>query len=321
MNLRRILSKSSLRSSPSSKKISKLNEINTLQDEIESLKLNLSSFKVLLEGRDASIGNLAREKEKLYVEHKNLQRINRKLQQELIDERVIHSKEKDFLLENIKKLSLKLANIGLYDDILDEEEHISALQNEIKSKDEVIYNVCSKYFKLKKSKGGLKKKFDALQTHMHKTFENIITTLEDNKNSLDILLDDLSKSAYSNPSHKKYVKLIKINAELNFENTQLKLFLIENNGFSNQVKKAELPGLADPQCSRSDRQLLEVHKNLQTHKSLHSIEKWFRRSKSSATRVLRFFNKLKNTNTFTKNNRKIGYRSMSDSFLPRNFYK
>ncbi|CAH2230550.1 jg8878 [Pararge aegeria aegeria] len=53
-------------------------------------------------------------------------------------------------------------------DSLDEEEHISALQNEIKSKDEVIYNVCSKYFKLKKSKGGLKKKFDALQTHMHK---------------------------------------------------------------------------------------------------------------------------------------------------------
>lgn len=51
--------------------------------------------------------------------------------------------------------------------LLDEDEPILALQNEVKSKNEVIYNVCSKYLKLKKSKDELYKKYKLLQKHMH----------------------------------------------------------------------------------------------------------------------------------------------------------
>lgn len=88
MNFRRILSKSSLRSSSSSgKSLSQADELARLQSEIESLKQTVESLKVSLESRDAAIGTLAREKEKLYVELKSAQRTNRNLHQQLVDER------------------------------------------------------------------------------------------------------------------------------------------------------------------------------------------------------------------------------------------
>lgn len=88
MNFRRILSKSSLRSSTSSaKSISQSEEVSKLHTEIELLKQTVESLKVSVENRDAAIGTLAREKEKLYVELKSVQRTNRNLQQQLGDER------------------------------------------------------------------------------------------------------------------------------------------------------------------------------------------------------------------------------------------
>ncbi|XP_034837140.1 cancer-associated gene 1 protein-like [Maniola hyperantus] len=323
MNFRRIISKSSLRSTTSSRNnLNKIDDIKKLQDEIESLKLNTSSLKYLLENRDVAIGNLAREKEKLYVELKSLQRTNRNLQQELVDERQIHSKEKEFLLDNMKRLSLKLANSGKADAVFDDEEHISALQNEIKAKDEVIYNVCSKYFKLKKSKEELQKKFVGLQSHTEETFETIVTSLEDNKNSLDLLLDELRESAKMDPSHKKYIKLLKINADLNFENTQLKMFLIAKNEFKSSGVKEKVKACrkAVPQCSQTKDQI-DAHKILQRQKSTYSVENVCRQIKSSTCKVTGVFSKLKNINAFSKHTKKIRYRSMSDSLLPRDFYK
>ncbi|XP_045780603.1 uncharacterized protein LOC123877770 [Maniola jurtina] len=324
MNLRRIISESSLRSSTSSRKsLKKIDEITKLQDEIESLKLNTTSLKVLLENRDLAFGNLAREKEKLYIELKSAQRTYRNLQQELVDEREIHSKEKEFLLDNMKRLSLKLANSGAADAIISEEEHILALQNEIKSKDEVIYNVCSKYFKLKKSKEELQKKFFALQKHTEQTFETIITSLEDNKNSLDSLLDELRESAKMNPSHKKYIKLLKINADLNFENTQLKLFLIAKNEFESSGVKENASSNA---CSQTENQI-DAYKILQRQKSTYFVDNVNRRINRS-TCTDNYYTRLESTckvaGVFSKHKNIIGkirYRSMSDSLLPKDFYK
>lgn len=86
MNFRRILSKSSLRSSSSSGK-NRSEEVSKLQSEIELLKQTIDSLKVSVESRDAAIGTLAREKEKIYVELKSAQRTNRNLHQQLVDER------------------------------------------------------------------------------------------------------------------------------------------------------------------------------------------------------------------------------------------
>lgn len=92
MNFRRILSKSSSRSSVTSLKsssVSNNSEVLKLQSEIESLKQTIEALKVSVESRDAAIGTLAREKEKLYVELKCAQRTNRNLHQQLADERYI----------------------------------------------------------------------------------------------------------------------------------------------------------------------------------------------------------------------------------------
>ncbi|XP_052745080.1 uncharacterized protein LOC112054747 isoform X1 [Bicyclus anynana] len=279
MNFRRILSKGSLKSSSSSGK-SKIDELKKLQDEIESLKLNISSLKVLLDNRDAALGKIACEKEKLYVRHKTLLRENKYLHQELVDERTTHSKEKDFLLKNMKKLSLKLANSGK-DYVSEEEEVISTLQNEMKSKDEVIHNVCTKYMKLRKSKKELQQKFEALQVQTHEIFKSIITTLEDNKNALDSVFEELRNKI--NPSHKKYIKLLKVNADLNFENTQLKLFLIAKNELRSGDKEAGLSGIKGPQCSHTHDQL-KTHKNCHQERSTSPTEKLYKPSKTNESK-------------------------------------
>lgn len=87
MNFRGILSKSSLRSASSGKSLSHSEEVSKLRSEIELLKQNIDSLKVSVESRDAAIGTLAREKEKIYIELKSAQRTNRNLHQQLVDER------------------------------------------------------------------------------------------------------------------------------------------------------------------------------------------------------------------------------------------
>lgn len=87
MNYMRILSKGSLASSSSLKSFTSLEEVTKSQNEIEILKQTIESLKLTIENRDAAIGNLAREKEKIYVELKAIQRTNRNLHQQLEDER------------------------------------------------------------------------------------------------------------------------------------------------------------------------------------------------------------------------------------------
>lgn len=57
------------------------------------------------------------------------------------------------------------------------------------------------------------------------TCENIILLLQDNRKTLDSLLDKLLKSSSVSPNSKKYLKLLQINGNLHYENTQLKIYL------------------------------------------------------------------------------------------------
>ncbi|CAB3222896.1 unnamed protein product [Arctia plantaginis] len=225
MNFRGILSKSSLRSASSGKSLTHSEEVSKLQSEIELLKQNIDSLKVSVESRDAAIGTLAREKEKIYIELKSAQRTNRNLHQQLVDERDIHSKEKEFLINEIKRLSKQNENEMKCQQNEDGHcDHDKQLLDDLKSKDEVIYNIGIKYMKIKSSKTLLQKKLEKLQVQNKKTCEKIIFLLQDNRKTLDILLDNLLKSSTVSPNSKKYLNLLQINANLHYENTQLKIY-------------------------------------------------------------------------------------------------
>ncbi|XP_049880806.1 uncharacterized protein LOC126377158 [Pectinophora gossypiella] len=227
MNFRRILSKSSLRSSSSSgKSLSPSEEVLRLQSEIELLKQTIESFKISVESRDAAIGTLAREKEKLYVELKSVQRTNRNIHQQLVDERDMYSKEKEYLVEEIKRLSKNNnKEYNLYQPKPDDVQSNLSLKDEIKAKDEVIYNICAKYLKMKSSKQLLQKKMEKLQNHSQKICENVVLLLHENRQTLDNLLNRLLNASTVTPSSKNYLKLLKMNANLHYENTQLKICL------------------------------------------------------------------------------------------------
>ncbi|XP_075986359.1 uncharacterized protein LOC142983409 [Anticarsia gemmatalis] len=226
MNFRSILSKSSLKSSSSRKSLTHSDEVTKLQSEIESLKLTVDSLKVSVESRDAAIGTLAREKEKIYIELKSAQRTNRNIHQQLVDERDIHSKEKDFLINEIKRLSKRYENETIAEkNESSYEDQCKMIYDELKAKDEVIYNIGAKYMKIKSSKLTLQKKFEKLQFQNKRTCENIILLLQDNRRTLDNLLENLVKCTTVPPNSKNYLNLLQINASLHYENTQLKIYL------------------------------------------------------------------------------------------------
>ncbi|KAM3956500.1 uncharacterized protein ACR2FA_009511 [Aphomia sociella] len=210
MNFRHILSKSSLKSSSSSgKSLPTSEDLVKLQSEVEHLKQNVESLKISVESRDAAIGTLAREKEKLYIELKSVQRSNRNLHQQLMDER----------------LSSKTELVNKDNSCMDEGAIVYELKDEMKHKDEVICNIGTKYLKIKSNKIRVQKKFAKLQLQNQKICENIILLLEDNRKSFDNLLSRLLQFSTTSPDSKKCLKLLKINGDLHYENTQLKICL------------------------------------------------------------------------------------------------
>ncbi|XP_035441698.2 uncharacterized protein LOC118270283 [Spodoptera frugiperda] len=310
MNFRRILSKSSLKSSSSSEK-SQPEEVIKLQSEIELLKQTIDSLKVSIESRDAAIGTLAREKEKIYVELKSAQRTNRNLHQQLVDERDIHSKEKDFLINEIKRLTKRNENETNAQDNRDqfEDQVKNALSDELKAKDEVIYNIGAKYLKIKSSKTFFQKKLEKLQAQNKKTCENIILLLQDNRKTLDSLLDKLLKSSSISPNSRKYLKLLQINASLHYENTQLKIYLSSHQDRTSNVTQ----DASDKYCP--------IIK--QTSSGTKSEEKMNPLSINSMMKLLNAheFEGLKSFKyihrTFSPNVRGTIYRSVSDSCIVR----
>ncbi|KAH9644622.1 hypothetical protein HF086_011791 [Spodoptera exigua] len=310
MNFRRIVSKSSLKSSSSSEK-SQPEEVIKLQSEIELLKQTIDSLKVSIESRDAAIGTLAREKEKMYVELKSAQRTNRNLHQQLVDERDIHSKEKDFLINEINRLTKRNENETNDQENGDrfEDQVKGALSDELKAKDEVIYNIGAKYLKIKSSKILFQKKFEKLQAQNKKTCENIILLLQENRKTLDNLLDKLLKSSSISPNSRKYLKLLQINASLHYENTQLKIYLSSNQDRTKNVTQ---------EPSDKYRPITK-----QTTSGTKSEEKMNRLSINSTMKLLNAheFEGLKSFKyihrSFSPNVRGTIYRSVSDSCIVR----
>ncbi|CAH1641669.1 unnamed protein product [Spodoptera littoralis] len=310
MNFRRILSKSSLKSSSSSEK-SQPEEVTKLQSEIELLKQTIDSLKVSIESRDAAIGTLAREKEKIYVELKSAQRTNRNLHQQLVDERDIHSKEKDFLINEIKRLTKRNENETNAQDNRDqfEDQVKSAISDELKARDEVICNIGAKYLKIKTSKTLFQKKFEKLQAQNKKTCENIILLLQDNRKTLDSLLDKLLKSSSISPNSRKYLKLLQINASLHYENTQLKIYLSSHQDRTSNVTQEP----SNKYCSIG-KQTTSGTKSEEkmNHLSINSMMKLLNAHEFESLKSFKYIHK-----TFSPNIRGTIYRSVSDSCIVR----
>lgn len=85
MNFKNILSTNSVGSSVL--RSYHLEDISKLQNEIELLRQNVSALKILLESRETAIGILAREKKNLYLDLTKVQRIKKKIEQQLLHER------------------------------------------------------------------------------------------------------------------------------------------------------------------------------------------------------------------------------------------
>ncbi|XP_047035899.1 uncharacterized protein LOC124641757 isoform X1 [Helicoverpa zea] len=313
MNFRRILSKSSLRSSSSSGK-SHPEEVAKLQSEIELLKQTIDSLKVSVESRDAAIGTLAREKEKIYVELKSAQRTNRNLHQQLVDERDIHSKEKDFLINEIKRLTKRNEYESNEQESKDltEDQVKSSLHEELKAKDEVIYNIGTKYLKIKSSKIFFQKKLEKLQAQNKKTCEKIILLLQDNRKTLDNLLDKLLKSSSVSPNSKKYLKLLQINASLHYENTQLKIYLSSQ---QESTSSNSVPQHHSDRCCPVDTDKQTPFETKSEEKMNHYINTKFKLFNTHGFEALKSFKYIHRS--FSPNVRGTIYRSVSDSCIVR----
>uniref|UniRef100_A0A2A4IUU4 Uncharacterized protein n=1 Tax=Heliothis virescens TaxID=7102 RepID=A0A2A4IUU4_HELVI len=222
----------------------------------------------------------------------------------------IHSKEKDFLINEIKRLTKRNeyeSNAQESKD-LTEDQVKGSLHEELKAKDEVIYNIGTKYLKIKSSKIFFQKKLEKLQAQNKKTCENIILLLQDNRKTLDSLLDKLLKSSSVSPNSKKYLKLLQINASLHYENTQLKIYLSSqqestNSGLQHHSERCCLTDKQAPFETKSEEKMTQY---------INTKFKLFNTHGFEALKSFKYIHR-----SFSPNVRGTIYRSVSDSCIVR----
>ncbi|XP_053619537.1 uncharacterized protein LOC128680421 [Plodia interpunctella] len=245
MNLRRIVSKTSLKSSLKYKE-QYLDEKSKLIFEVQLLRENVEYLNKRLENQDVAIKIISDEKEKLNLELKSVQLTNRNLKQEIDDEREIHFKEKEYLLRELKKYSTKPflpngdltpKNISIYH-IKKPEVNNLDLYQQVKIKDEVIFNICRKYMKISYAKKCLKNKICLLQSQTEKMCENIISLLQENQETLDRLINKLLALSKISQNRKKNLKDIKSYGQLHYENMQLKISILSYEAKDNVISKS-----------------------------------------------------------------------------------
>nr|XP_053619539.1 uncharacterized protein LOC128680421 isoform X2 [Plodia interpunctella] len=177
MNLRRIVSKTSLKSSLKYKE-QYLDEKSKLIFEVQLLRENVEYLNKRLENQDVAIKIISDEKEKLNLELKSVQLTNRNLKQEIDDEREIHFKEKEYLLRELKKYSTKPflpngdltpKNISIYHIKKMCENIISLLQENQETLDRLI----NKLLALSKISQNRKKNLKDIKSYGQLHYENM----------------------------------------------------------------------------------------------------------------------------------------------------
>ncbi|KAL6427389.1 hypothetical protein ACFW04_008733 [Cataglyphis niger] len=207
-------------------------EVVTLQQQITELNKAIVNLEDAMQIKDTQIENTHREKGRLLAELKKQQRCNRNLKQQLDDERFFYQREKEHFIEEMQRYRTKYTgNMSKFQqqqhkeleqtqDMLETEN--KRLEEELVNKNEVIYNTCIKFLRMKHAKDTLRYKLDQLLHEHLLVIAEMMEKLDEARKELNLIVSEKFQEPL--PLNKaKFLQVVQKNNRLMYENATLKV--------------------------------------------------------------------------------------------------
>ncbi|XP_044260340.1 coiled-coil domain-containing protein 39-like [Tribolium madens] len=200
-----------------------LDSLESLKEEIDSLKTALNALKIDLENKESKLGKLAREKEKLSMSLAKMKRSNDNLARQLEDERDFYYKEKETYcheMTEFKKLKKALSNTTLGGQV--DLQEVEKLKKTLEQTLQTNYNLSVKFLRMKETKNQFKTMLEKTEDKHRRVVNDLRTKIETLTSELKQILDTKFEAPLS-PSNKKYLQLVNQNSSLVYENLYLQM--------------------------------------------------------------------------------------------------
>ncbi|XP_029674918.1 rho-associated protein kinase 1-like [Formica exsecta] len=201
-------------------------EVVTLQQQITELNKTIVNLEDAIQIKDTQLENTHREKGRLLAELKKQQRCNRNLKQQLDDERFFYQREKDHFIEEMQRYRTKHSgNMSKFQQQqhkeLEQTEN-KRLKEELANKNEVIYNTCIKFLRMKHAKDTLRYKLDQLLHEHLLVIAEMMEKLDEARKELNLIVSEKFQEPL--PLNKaKFLQVVQRNNRLMYENATLKV--------------------------------------------------------------------------------------------------
>ncbi|XP_043272198.1 cytadherence high molecular weight protein 2-like [Venturia canescens] len=200
--------------------------------KIAELNETIGDLKNAVRNKDINLGNIQRDNERLASELKKQQRCNRNLKQQLDDERFFYQREKEHFCQELQTNRSKCQGSTTkfqqqqkreFEQLLESlEDENKELRNEILEKNEVTYNLCIKFLRMKDSRDLLRQKLDRLLQEHLQVMAEMMEKLDEAREELNIIVSE----KFQEPlpiSKAKFLQIVQRNSKLVYENAELKL--------------------------------------------------------------------------------------------------
>ncbi|XP_070164941.1 paramyosin [Polyergus mexicanus] len=200
-------------------------EVVTLQQQITELNKTIVNLKDAIQIKDTQLENIHREKGRLLAELKKQQRCNRNFKQQLDDERFFYQREKDHFIEEMQRYRTKhTGNMSKFQQQHKELEQMEnkRLKEELANKNEVVYNTCIKFLRMKHAKDTLRCKLDQLLHEHLLVIAEMMEKLDEARKELNLIVSEKFQEPL--PLNKaKFLQIVQRNNRLMYENATLKV--------------------------------------------------------------------------------------------------
>ncbi|KAH0955661.1 hypothetical protein HN011_001347 [Eciton burchellii] len=218
-------------------------EVITLQQQVARLSEIIVNLEDTIRMKDTQLENTHREKSRLLADVKKQRRCNRNLKQQLDDDRSFYQREKDYYVEEMQRYrsryvgSTSKFHQQRYKELEEAQDALEAenkrLKEELMDKNEITYNLCIKFLRMKHAKDTLRYKLDQLLREHLLVMAEMMEKLDEARKELNLIVSEKFQEPL--PLNKaKFLQVVQRNNRLMYENATLK---VQVHQFTQNIEK------------------------------------------------------------------------------------
>ncbi|RLU17985.1 hypothetical protein DMN91_010226 [Ooceraea biroi] len=200
-------------------------EVITLQQVVARLNEIIVNLEDTVRIKNAQLENTHREKSRLLADLKKQRRCNGNLKQQLDDDRSFHQREKDYYIKEMQRYQgryvgnntskfhqQRLKELEQVQDTLETENE--QLKKELMDKNEITYNLCIKFLRMKHAKDTLRYKLDQLLHEHLLVMAEMMEKLDEARKELNLIVSE----KFQEPLPLNKAKFLQVSDLSSFEN-------------------------------------------------------------------------------------------------------